>query len=95
MQEIDKRTNWLAIWSLILSILSLVCCCVWWLSLMVAVAGIILGILGFRSDNPNQEDAAIAGIIVGSVGAIIAIAVVVMQIFIYANVSNPTTAGLF
>lgn len=45
------------------------------------------GILGLRDDNPNQEDAAIAGIVVGVAGVILAIVVAVLLIKITNNSS--------
>ena len=49
--------------------------------------GIVFGILGLRDDNPNQEDAAIAGIVVGVAGVILAIVVAVLLIKITNNSS--------
>lgn len=43
--------------------------------------------LGLRDDNPNQEDAAIAGIVVGVAGVILAIVVAVLLIKITNNSS--------
>ena len=53
----------------------------------MAVLGIVFGILGLRDDNPNQEDAAIAGIVVGVAGVILAIVVAVLLIKITNNSS--------
>lgn len=55
--------------------------------LVMAVLGIVFGILGLRDDNPNQEDAAIAGIVVGVAGVILAIVVAVLLIKITNNSS--------
>ena len=52
------------------------------------MAGLVLGILGLRDDNPNQEDAAIAGIVVGIVGILVAIAVAVLCIVLSRNTSE-------
>lgn len=57
------------------------------ISLVMAVLGIVFGILGLRDDNPNQEDAAIAGIVVGVAGVILAIVVAVLLIKITNNSS--------
>ena len=65
MQD-DWKANVKAIVSLVLACLSVVCCCAWYISLILAVAAIVFGILGYRDENPNQKDAAIAGIIVGA-----------------------------
>ena len=53
----------------------------------MAVLGIVFGILGLRDDKPNQEDAAIAGIVVGVAGVILAIVVAVLLIKITNNSS--------
>ena len=53
----------------------------------MAVLGIVFGILGLRDDNPNQEDVAIAGIVVGVAGVILAIVVALLLIKITNNSS--------
>ena len=53
----------------------------------MAVLGIVFGILGLRDNNLNQEDAAIAGIVVGVAGVILAIVVAVLLIKITNNSS--------
>ena len=79
MQE-NHKTNIPAIISLILSILSIICCCIWYISLVMGIVAVVLGVLGLRSNNPNQKDAAIAGIVVGAVGFALAVSVAVMYI---------------
>lgn len=56
MQQ-NRQTNAKAIASLVLSCASMICCVQWSISLVMAVLGIVFGILGLRDDNPNQEDA--------------------------------------
>lgn len=86
MQD-DWKPNVKALVSLALSCLSLVCCAYWSLSLAVAVAAIVTGILGLRDENPNQEDAAIAGIVIGIVGLLLAVTVALLYIRITNNIS--------
>lgn len=86
MQQ-NKQTNGKAIASLVLSCASMACCMQWSISLVMAVLGIVFGILGLRDDNPYQEDAAIAGIVVGIAGVILAILVAVLVIKITGNTS--------
>ena len=86
MQQ-NRQTNAKAIASLVLSCASRICCVQWSISLGMAVLGIVFGILGVRDDNPNQEDAAIAGIVVGVAGVILAIVVAVLLIKITNNSS--------
>lgn len=87
MQD-DWKPNVKALVSLALSCLSLVCCVHWSLSLAMAVAAIVLGILGVRDENPNQEDAAIAGIVVGIVGLLLAVFIALLYIRITNNSSQ-------
>lgn len=81
MQQ-NRQTNAKAIASLVLSCASMICCMQWSISLVMAVLGIVFGILGLRDDNPNQEDAAIAGIVVGVAGAGVILAIVVAVLLI-------------
>ncbi len=87
MQD-DWKANVKAIVSLVLACLSVVCCCAWYISLILAVAAIVFGILGYRDENPNQKDAAIAGIIVGAVGLALAVTVATMVIILYSGVAS-------
>ena len=86
MQQ-NRQTNAKAIASLVLSCASMICCMQWSISLVMAVLGIVFGILGLRDDNPNQEDAAIAGIVVGVAGVILAIVAPVQFVKITNNSS--------
>ena len=86
MQQ-NRQTNAKAIASLVLSSATKICCVQWSISLVMAVLGFVFGILGLRDDYPNQEDAAIAGIVVGVAGVILAIVVAVLLIKITNNSS--------
>ena len=90
----DMRTNWMAIWSLILSILSILCCCLWWGSLIIGAAAVIMGIVGYRSDNPNQKDAAIAGIVIGGVGMVLAVSIAIFMILFYAGQARESLGAI-
>ena len=81
------KSNVKAIISLITAILSVLCCCMWYVSLVMGIAAVVLGILGYRDENPKQKDAAIAGIVVGSVGVALAISVAVLRILFAVNLS--------
>lgn len=88
MIQDDWKPNTKALVSLLLSFLSLMCCMQWMISLILAIMGIVLGILGLRDDNPNQEDAAIAGIVVGAVGLLVSIVMAVLYIILSKNTSE-------
>lgn len=88
MIQNDWKPNTRALVSMMLSCLSLLCCFEWIVSLILAMAGLVFGILGLRDENPNQEDAAIAGIVVGIVGILVAIAVALICIVLSRNTSE-------
>lgn len=63
------RTNQLAIWSLVASVLGFICC-------IGSVAGVVLGVMALNQIKQNQEGGrglAIAGIVVGGVSLLITI----------------------
>lgn len=87
MQD-NPKTNVKAILSLILSSMSLVCCFQWQSALFLATLGIVLGVLGLRGGNPNQHDAAIAGIVIGVVAVLVAVVIAVLWIIMSKNASE-------
>lgn len=87
MQE-NYKTNVKAILSLVLSILSILCCCLWYVGFIIGIVAVILGILAVRGDNPRQKDAGIAGIVVGSVGVALGITMAVITIMLNNAVSD-------
>ena len=76
------RANVPALLSLIISILSLVCCCVWHLALLSSVTSIVLGIFGINNRLPNGRDMAIAGIVIGVVALALSLISAGMAIYI-------------
>ena len=65
-----------AIISLVCGILSLLCSCCGWLGILIAVAGVVLGIISIKKEE-DAKGMAIAGIICGGIGLLIAIIVIV------------------
>ena len=86
MQD-NRGTNGNAAASLAMACVSMACCVQWSVSLLLAVLAIVFGILGLRDENPKQEDAAIAGIVVGVVGVVMAVLVAVLVIRVTHNFS--------
>lgn len=84
----NGRQNIRAIISLCSSCLSLICCAEWTIALIMAVIGILLGVLELRQEKPIHEDMAIAGVVVGSVSMLLAIAVAIIQIIIWRNTAQ-------
>lgn len=93
MQE-NYKANAKAIISLILSILSILCCCFWYLGFILGVVAVILGILAVRGENPRQKDAGIAGIVVGTVGVALGITMAVMQILLNGAMTDVSVTAM-
>ncbi len=89
----EYKANVKAIIALILGILSVLCCCAWYVGLLVGIAAVVLGILGYRDDNPRQKDAAIAGIVTGAVGVALSISVAVIAIFFSTRMDPQTPSS--
>lgn len=75
-----------AIASLVLGILSLVCCCFWYVSGIFAVIGLVFSIIVLVKHKPGKG-LAIAGLICSAIGLIIAVIMGIMIIYIGANMS--------
>ena len=86
-QETQKKNgNWMTITSLILSILSIVCCCLDVFALILAIASIVLAIIALVQHKGNKG-MAIASLIVGIIGFLIAVYLLVYAFVILPN--NP------
>ena len=86
-QEPEKKSgNWMTITSLILSILSIVCCCLDVFALILAIASIVLAIIALVQHKGNKG-MAIASLIVGIIGFLIAVYLLVYAFVILPN--NP------
>lgn len=66
----------LSIASMICGIVAIVCCCLGWFSLIVAIAAVVLGIISIVKD-AEGKGMAIAGIITGGIGLILALIMVI------------------
>ena len=63
--------------SMVCGILSILCCCFTYLGIILAIAAIVLGIVSLKK-NADGRGMAIAGLITGGVGAVLAIIVLIM-----------------
>ena len=68
----------LAIVSMVLGILSLVCCCCRWLSVVMAIAAVVCGIINLVT-HKNGKGMAIAGIVCGGIGLLATIIIIIMS----------------
>ena len=88
-QDTKKKTgNWMTITSLILSILSVLCCCLDVLALIMAIASIVLAIIALATHKGNKG-MAIASLIVGIIGFLFAV-----YLLVYAYILLPNNPDL-
>lgn len=64
-------SNGLAIASMVLGIVSIVLCCIWYLSIIAGIVALILGIL--HNKNNGKNGMSTAGIVCGVIGIILAV----------------------
>lgn len=74
VEEPKKEKKGFCIASLVLGIVALVFFCLWYISIPCGILAIIFGILGIKSINKGM---AIAGLITGSIGLVIATLIIV------------------
>lgn len=75
--------------ALVLGIIAIVLCCLWYVSIPCGIIALVLGILGLKS---SKRGMSIAGIVTGVVGMILCvvliISVVLMGVSIFKNASD-------
>ena len=74
----DPSKNWAGVLSMILGILSLVLCCIFYISPFFAIAGIIFSVIGKKSQQKGMSTAGMITSIIGLLLVIIFIVVVVI-----------------
>lgn len=74
----DAAKNWAGVLGMILGILSLVLCCVPYITPFLGIGGLIFSFMGMKS---QRKGMAVAGLITSIIGTIIAIIYVIMLIF--------------
>ena len=75
----QKDNSGLAIASLIIGIISICCCCAWYIGAFLGVIGLALGIVALK-DGAKQKGIAIAGIVTSSVGLLLTLLFVVLVV---------------
>ena len=89
-QPMDSTAKGMSIASLILGIVSIVCCCAYYIGITFSIVGLILGILA-KKRITGKSSLALAGIITSSIG--LAVSVIWLIIMIVAIVAG-NTAGI-
>jgi len=62
----ENGNKGLSIASMVCGILSLVCCCLWYFSVILAIAAIVMGIISIKNSNEGKG-MAIAGLVTGGI----------------------------
>lgn len=75
----------LAIAAMVLGIVSIVFCCVYWVSIICAILAIIFGIVAIKSSGKGM---AISGIVTGSIGIFISLFVTIFLIGVSSVIYN-------
>lgn len=77
----------MAIAGMVLGILSMLCCCIWYVSAILAILALVFSIITVAKNKPGKG-MAIAGIVCGAIGLIMAI-VVVIGVIGYTRTMSP------
>ena len=88
--EVNQSTNTtptndkkgFSIAALVLGIIALVICCIWYVSIPCGIIALILGIIGLKS---SKRGMSIAGIVLGIIGIIIAIIINAWLSYVFTN----------
>lgn len=80
VMEVRSKNRGFAIASMILGIISIVCCCIYYIGLAAAVLAIVFAVIS-RVRMGYFDGFAIAGLITGIIGAVFGIAMLVVEIF--------------
>lgn len=83
----EQENQGFAIASMVLGIISLVCCCLGWISAIMAILSIIFGVITLVKKKPGKG-MAIAGIICSSFAIVIYIVLVVISLAIGSSLSH-------
>ena len=91
--EVNQATNTapandkkgFSIAALVLGIIALVLCCIWYVSIPCGIIALILGIIGLKS---SKRGMSIAGIITGVIGMILSIVSVISIVMLGVSIFN-------
>lgn len=77
-EETEKDKKGFSIAALVLGIIAIVLCCIWYISVPCGILAIIFGIIGIKSAKKGMS---IAGLITGAIGLVISIIMFVALVF--------------
>ena len=77
-EETEKDKKGFSIAALVLGIIAIVLCCIWYISVPCGILAIIFGIIGIKS---SKKGMSIAGLITGAIGLVISIIIFIALVF--------------
>ncbi len=86
-----ERASGFAIAGMVCGILSIVCCCAWYISGILGILGLVFSIMAIVKKMPGKG-LAIAGIVCASVGLILAIGLLVFALSVDRSMSSMSPA---
>ena len=86
-----ERASGFAIAGMVCGILSIVCCCAWYISGILGILGLVFSIMAIVKKMPGKG-LAIAGIVCASVGLILAIGLLVFALSVDRSISSMSPA---
>ena len=97
--EVNQATNTapandkkgFSIAALVLGIIALVLCCIWYVSIPCGIIALILGIIGLKS---SKRGMSIAGIITGVIGMILSIVLVIAIVMLGVSIFNSAKVAI-
>lgn len=87
MPQNNEGSQALAIVSLVLGILSLLCCCCRWAGVVMSIAAIVCGII-VLVNHKRGKGMAIAGIVCGGIGVLVALTLIIISASSLAMLNN-------
>ena len=78
-EEPEKDKKGFSIAALVLGIIAIVCCCVWYISVPCGILARIFGVVGIKS---SKKGMSIAGLITGAIGLVISIVMFIALVFL-------------
>ena len=78
-EETEKDKKGFSIAALVLGIIAIVLCCIWYISVPCGILAIIFGIIGIKS---SKKGMSIAGLITGAIGLVISILIFIALVFL-------------
>ncbi len=86
-----ERASGFAIAGMVCGILSIVCCCAWYISGILGILGLVFSIMALVKKMPGKG-LAIAGVVCASVGLILAIGLLVFALSVDRSISSMSPA---